>query len=33
MTTIKTEIINGKELAEKFKAAGKKIQDKIDKFY
>ena len=27
----KTEIINGKELAEKFKKSGKKIQDKIDK--
>jgi len=27
----KTEIINGKELADKFKASGKKIQDKIDK--
>jgi len=28
---IKTEIINGKELAEKFKKAGKTVQDKIDK--
>ena len=28
---IKTEIINGKELAERFKSSGKKIQDKIDK--
>jgi len=27
----KTEIINGKELAEKFKSAGKQIKDKIDK--
>ena len=27
----KTEIINGKELADKFKKAGKQIQDKIDK--
>ena len=27
----KTEIINGKELAEKFKKFGKQIQDKIDK--
>lgn len=28
---IKTEIINGKELAEKFKKAGKTVQDNIDK--
>lgn len=28
---IKTEIINGKELADKFKQAGKTVQDKIDK--
>jgi len=28
---IKTEIINGKELAEKFRKAGKTVQDKIDK--
>ena len=28
---IKTEIIKGKELAEKFKQAGKEIADKIDK--
>lgn len=28
---IKTEIINGKELAEKFKKAGKEVQSKIDK--
>ena len=27
----KTEIINGKELAERFKKSGRKIQDKIDK--
>ena len=27
----KTEIINGKELADKFKKAGKKVEDKIDK--
>jgi len=27
----KTEIINGKELAERFKASGRTIQDKIDK--
>lgn len=27
----KTEIINGKELAEKFKKTGRTIQDKIDK--
>lgn len=30
-TKFKTEIINGKELAEKFKKSGKQIQDKIDK--
>lgn len=31
MTTVKIEIIKGEELAEKFKSAGKKIKDKIDK--
>lgn len=28
---LKTEIINGKELAEKFQKAGREVQDKIDK--
>ena len=31
MATVKLEIIKGKELAERFKNAGKKIQGKIDK--
>ena len=31
MTTVKIEVIKGKELAEKFKKTGKKVQDKIDK--
>lgn len=28
---VKTEIINGKELAEKFRKAGRTVQDKVDK--
>ena len=31
MATVKLEIIKGKELADKFKSAGIKVQDKIDK--
>ena len=31
MTTVKIKVIEGKELAEKFKKAGRKVQDKIDK--
>ena len=31
MATVKIEVIKGKELAEKFRSAGKKIQGRIDK--
>ena len=31
MTRVKIEIIKGKELADKFKKAGRTVQDKIDK--
>jgi len=31
MATVKVEIINGKELAARFKSAGKQIQGRIDK--